>query len=206
MRAGRWIGLHAATLAGIGLLIGPAYALWDTTKLPGWTWIHALITWTSVAFMQTRAVDRFPVSFRLWGPAVTAGYLLAYAAADSTFHACFSGLAAWAQARDWSPSAVSFSIALVSYGCVFPLPEGAVLYGKLRHGSVRTWVAAVGVAQLLMAPVGIFENFMAAAWKTEPFGVSLFLVAAGALHGLILGLATLWPLRRILAERKDPAA
>ena len=80
------------------------------------------------------------------------------------------------------------------------MAQGFMLYWKTRHGAAWLWTAGLTIGELFGVLLSLLRMVVANGWVDSPGSTSLVLFALGAFHGALLGLATLFPLRRILAR------
>lgn len=205
--AWRWIGAHAAALGLSSGLLGPLEAGWKVHfDEPGWGFmaLYLGLTCGSLAFVQTRVprTRRFPVSFPLWSLASCLSVVLAALAA-------FSSIGGWNNlSKDWFPDSLGVSLAgilvmpMLSYAIVNALAQGLTLYWKTRSGTAWLWTLGLALAELVGVLLSLLRTFLVGSWVDSPGLRTLILLAIGAFHGAILGIATLLPVRRIL-ERPE---
>jgi hypothetical protein len=209
--AWRWIGAHAAALGLSSALIGPLEAGWKVhfgDSGLGFLAVFLVLGCGSVAFVQTRVprTRRFPVSFPLWGLASCLSAVLATAAA-------LSSVGGWSDlSKDWFSDSIGLSLAgylimpMLSYALVNSLAQGLVLYWKTRSGTSWLWTAGLALAELFGVLLSLLRAWLLGGWVDAPGARTWQMLVVGAVHGSILGIATLIPVRRVLErpEQNDP--
>lgn len=205
--AWRWIGAHAAALGLSSALIGPLEAGWTVHfESPGLGFLalYLGLTCGSLAFAQTKVprTRRFPVSFPVWALTSSLSVVLAVAAA-------FSSIGGWTDlSKDWFPDFLGLSLAgivvmpMLSYALVNSLAQGFVLFWKTRSGTAWLWTLGLALGELFGVLLSLLRTFLLNSWVDSPGMGTLILGGIGAVHGALLGISTLMPVRRIL-ERPE---
>lgn len=201
--AWRWIGAHALALGVSSALMGPLEAGWRDLFGEaglGFTGFGVALGCGLLAYAQTKVprVRRFPVRFRIWGLTSCVSAVLGFAAA-------LGSIPGWSDlAKRWWPDSLFLSLAgvfvmpLISFAFVNAFAQGLVLFWKTRSGTSWLWTSGVAIGELIGVLLSLLKIFLLSGWVEHPGLWSFLLFSIGTVHGAILALVTLLPLRRVL--------